>query len=79
MLIYEPNDDYDHIVLFGTCGWKSWFLASFEELNQKIEKGLWDRANKLLPKDVKTTHPDNEVVSWMRVYKFTKGLKRDDI
>ena len=79
MLIYHFKDEEDHIVLFGTAGWSSYFMASFEKLDERTEKGLWSRAEKLLPDTIKTTHPDNEKISWLRIYKFNKELKHDNV
>ena len=79
MLTYIPNDDKDYVVLFGTAGWSSWFMASCDDLKPETMKALWQRAKKLLPESVKKTHPDNENISWLRVYKFTKEMKDGDL
>jgi hypothetical protein len=79
MLTYTPNDDQDHVILFGTAGWSSWFMASFKELDDRTRLALWSRAERLLPDNIRKTHPGNSDVSWIRIYKFTKELKHDDI
>ena len=79
MLMYVPKDDQDYIVLYGTAGWSSHFMASLENLDDRTLKALWARANKLLPNDIKKTHPGNARVSWLRIYKFTREYKDGDV
>lgn len=79
MLIYKVNNEEDHIILFGTSGWSNYFMASFKELDKKTIKALWNRAQKLLPNEIKETHPANEKVSWLRIYKFNKEFKDGEL
>lgn len=70
MPFYERKTDQECVILFGTAGWSSYFLANMPKDHDLTY--LWERANKSLPKNVKESHPANSEIKWLKVFRFEK-------
>ena len=69
---FEEKPELDYVVTFGVSGWSSYFFASLP-LDHPIEK-LIETCDRKIPADIRKTHPANEKLKWIKLYRIAAKL-----
>ena len=68
-MLYHESDEDDHVVMFGVSSWTGYFFLSASEENYNIDS-LWERAEKFIPKEIRESHPENNKLRYLKIYKL---------
>ena len=72
--VEKPEEDC--VVTFGVSGWSSYFFASLPK-DYDIKK-LYETADRRIPNEIRKTHPSNEKLKWIKVFRFEKKEEFDN-
>lgn len=68
MPTYVRDPQMECVITFGVAGWSGHFMAL---LPPGYDANLLrDTAQRMIPNDVKNTHPDNAKVKWIKLFRL---------
>lgn len=69
---FVEKPELDCVVSFGVSGWSSYFFASLP-LDHTCDQ-LIETCQRRIPETIKKSHPANENVKWIKIYRIAATL-----